>query len=108
MRSRRSISGWLLGDTKAYGRRVTSKASFWPSWKEGQAAPTRRPQPSSRILTAGKGYSPKFAQTAFPEVRGVPGCQNAGDTRCMATLARIALSMVASAVKARTAIVPFG
>jgi hypothetical protein len=49
-----------------------------------------------------------FAQTAFPEVRGVPGYQNAGDTRCMATLARIALSMVASAVKAPAAIVPFG
>ena len=26
MRSRRSSSGWLLDDTKAYGRRVTSKA----------------------------------------------------------------------------------
>jgi hypothetical protein len=61
MRSRRSSSGWLLGDTKAYGREVTSKASFWPTWKEGQAAPRRRPQPFSRILTAWKGFSPKFA-----------------------------------------------
>jgi hypothetical protein len=60
MRSRRSSSGWLLGDTKAYGRRVTSKASFWPAWKEGQAAPRRRPQPSSRILTAWKANSRKF------------------------------------------------
>jgi hypothetical protein len=67
MRSRRSSSGWLLGDTKAYGRRVTSKASFWPTWKEGQAAPRRRPQPFSRILTAWKGYSRmlNFGFTAF-------------------------------------------
>ncbi len=59
MRSRRSSSGWLLDDTKVYDRRVTSKASFWPAWKEGQAAPRRRPQPFCRILTAWKGYSPK-------------------------------------------------
>jgi hypothetical protein len=74
MRSRRSSSGWLLGDTKAYGRRVTSKASFWPAWKEGQAAPRRRPQPFCRILTAWKGFSQKldFRLTAFLEGRG-PG-----------------------------------
>jgi hypothetical protein len=36
-----------------------------PTWKEGQAAPRRHPQPFSRILTAWKGYSPKFAVTEF-------------------------------------------
>ena len=48
------------GDTGMSGRRVTCKAPLGPTWKEGQAAPRRRPQPSSRILTAWKGYSPKY------------------------------------------------
>src|SRR5215218_7967166 len=60
MRSRRSGSGRPSGDTKVSGRRVTCKAPLGPTWKEGQAAPRRRPQPSSRILTAWKGYSPKL------------------------------------------------
>jgi hypothetical protein len=38
-------------------RGVTSKARLWPEWKEGQAGPRRRPQPSSRILTAWEGNS---------------------------------------------------
>jgi hypothetical protein len=60
MRSRRcSGPGRPLGDTKASGRRVTCKAPFGPTWKEGQADPRRRPQPFSRILTAWKGYSRK-------------------------------------------------
>ena len=34
-----------------------------PTWKEGQAAPRRRQQPSSRILTAWKGpYSITYAE----------------------------------------------
>jgi hypothetical protein len=61
MRSRRcSGLGRPSSDTKASGRGVTSKAPFGPMWKEGQAAPRRRPQPSSRILTAWKGNSRKF------------------------------------------------
>jgi hypothetical protein len=39
----------------------------WLTWKEGQAAPRRRPQPSSRILTAWKGDSKNFAFTEFYE-----------------------------------------
>jgi hypothetical protein len=68
MRSRHcSGSGWPSGDTKGSGRGVTSKAPLGPTWKEGQAAlPRRRPQPSSRILTAWKGNSPKFAQLRSP------------------------------------------
>ena len=61
MRSRRSGSGRPLGDTKESDRRVTPKAPLGPTWKEGQASPTRRPQPFSRILTAWKGNSWKFA-----------------------------------------------
>jgi hypothetical protein len=70
MRSRRSGSGWPLGDTRVFGRRVTSKAPLGPTWKEGQATPRRRPQPSSRILTAWKGNSQKlnFAFHEFSEV----------------------------------------
>jgi hypothetical protein len=51
--------GVAVGDTKVSGRRVTSKA---PSARveEGQAAPRRRPQPFSRILTAWKGNSPEL------------------------------------------------
>jgi hypothetical protein len=61
MRSRRCLGlGWPAGDAEASGRRVTSKAPLGPTWKASQAAPRRRPQPSSRILTAWKGYSPKF------------------------------------------------
>ena len=61
MRSRRcSGPGRRSGDTGMSGRRVTCKAPLGPTWKEGQAAPRRRPQPSSRILTAWKGYSRKF------------------------------------------------
>jgi hypothetical protein len=54
--------GVALGDTKASGRRVTRKA---PSARveEGQAAPRRRPQPFSRILTAWKGNCASFALT---------------------------------------------
>ena len=61
----------LLGPRVAVGRRPgvrptshlqgTSRAHV----EEGQAAPQRRPQPSPRILTAWKGYSPKFAGTEF-------------------------------------------
>jgi hypothetical protein len=32
---------------------------LWPTWKEGQAAPRRRPRPFSRILTAWKVNSRK-------------------------------------------------
>ena len=60
MRSRRcSGPGRPAGDAKASGRRVTSQGTFGPTWKEGQAAPRRRPQPFSRILTAWKVNSPK-------------------------------------------------
>jgi hypothetical protein len=70
MRSRRcSDLGRPSGDTKASGRRVTSKAPLGPTWKEGQAAPRRRPQPFSRILTAWKVNSRNFVLTAFSEVR---------------------------------------
>jgi hypothetical protein len=50
-----------VGDTKVSGRRVTSKA---PSARveEGQAAPRRRPQPFSRILTAWNMFSANFAK----------------------------------------------
>jgi hypothetical protein len=57
---------------------------------------------------AEKTNSANFVYTAFPEIRGVPGCQNAGDARRLATLTRIAPGIVASAEKARPAIVPFG
>jgi hypothetical protein len=70
MRSRRcSGPGWPSGDTGMSGRRVTSKAPLGPRWKEGQATPRRRPQPSSRILTAWKGNSLKlnFAFHDFSE-----------------------------------------
>jgi hypothetical protein len=70
MRSRGcSGPGRPAGDTRVSGRRVTPKAPLWPTWKEGQAAPRRRPQPSSRILTAWKGISATFAVTEFSEVR---------------------------------------
>ena len=69
MRSRRCLGpGRPSSDTKASGRRVTSKAPLGPTWKEGQAAPRRRPQPFSRILTAWKGGPPKFVQPPFAEV----------------------------------------
>ena len=48
----------LLGSRAAFGRHqgVLPTSHFarhhWPTWKEGQAAPRRRPQPFSRILTA--------------------------------------------------------
>jgi hypothetical protein len=74
MRSRCcSGPGWPSSDTKASGRRVTSKAPLGPTWKEGQATPRRRPQPFSRILTAWKGNSANFAVTEFYEVRGFLG-----------------------------------
>jgi hypothetical protein len=41
-------------------------------WKEGQAAPRRRPQPFSMILTAWKGHSATFAVTEFLDVRLAP------------------------------------
>ena len=44
----------------------------WPTWKEGQAAPRRRPQPFSRIFTAWKVYSANFALTAFTWSSGEP------------------------------------
>ena len=70
MRSRRcSGSGRPLGDTKESDRRVTSKAPLGPTWNEGQAAPRRRPQSSSRILTAWKGNSPKFTGGRGSEFR---------------------------------------
>src|SRR5829696_1074355 len=49
-----------VGRYRGASRRVTCKAPLGPTWKEGQAAPRRRPQPSSRILTAWKEYSQKF------------------------------------------------
>jgi hypothetical protein len=61
MRSRRcSGCGWPSGDSRVCGRGVTSKT---PSAhvEEGQAAPRRRPQPSSRILTAWNRFSANFA-----------------------------------------------
>jgi hypothetical protein len=85
MRSRRSSSGWLLGDTKAYGRRVTSKASFWPAWKEGQAAPRRRPQPSSRILTAWKGH----AQKSVCRLLHSPAPKNSFRIHCPLVIGRV-------------------
>ncbi len=73
MRSRRPGSWWPLGDTRVSGRRVTCKAPLWPTWKEGQAAPRRRPQPSSRILTAWKVSSAKFAKKV-PISSSFEGC----------------------------------
>ena len=70
MRSRRcSGPGRPSGDTKASGRRVTSKAPLGPTWKEGQAGPRRCQQPFSRILTAWKANSANFALTEFYEFR---------------------------------------
>jgi hypothetical protein len=70
MRSRRcSDLGRPSDDTKASGRRVTSKAPLGPTWKEGQAGPRRCQQPFSRILTAWKGSSANFALTVFSECR---------------------------------------
>jgi hypothetical protein len=70
MRSRRcSGPGRPSGDTGMSGRRVTSKAPLGPTWKEGQAAPRRRPQPFSSVLTAWKVNSRNFVLTAFYEVR---------------------------------------
>jgi hypothetical protein len=50
MRSRRSISGWLLGDTKAYGRRVTSKASEGISLAHVEGGSGRSEASSTAIL----------------------------------------------------------
>jgi hypothetical protein len=60
--------GVALGETKASGRRVTCKA---PSARveEGQAAPRRRPQPFSRILTAWNKSSANFVMTEISEDR---------------------------------------
>jgi hypothetical protein len=54
------------------GRRATPRCPAdeslarrpWLTWKEGQAAPRRRPQPFSRILIAWKWNSWKFARTS--------------------------------------------
>ncbi len=48
-----------------------SQGTFLAHVEEGQAAPRRRPQPFSRILTAWKGNSQKldFRFTQFYEVR---------------------------------------
>src|SRR5215203_4419120 len=48
-----------VGDTRGSGRRVTCKAHLRLTWNEGQAAPRRRPQPPSRILTAWNWNSAK-------------------------------------------------
>jgi len=80
MRSRRPGSWWPLGDTRVSGRRVTSKAPLWPTWKEGQAAPRRRPQPFSRILTAWKGYSANFAVASDPSGAAAGARQRHGAT----------------------------
>ena len=59
----------LLRLRVAVGRRLgvrpTShlQGTFGPTWKEGQAAPRCRPQPSSRILTAWKRNSRKSIST---------------------------------------------
>jgi hypothetical protein len=55
MRSRRcSGLGRPSSDTKVSGRRVTSKAPFGPTWKEGQAgsaeaSPTAIPQDTHSV-----------------------------------------------------------
>jgi hypothetical protein len=87
MRSRRcSGSGRPSGDTGMSGRRVISKTPSGPTWKEGQTAPRRRPQPFSRILTAWKGlysitYAERLAYHCPPGAHwGVKGLQDAQNT----------------------------
>jgi hypothetical protein len=59
MRSRRcSGSGWLWA-TPGDPTDESLARHLRLTWNEGQAAPRRRPQPPSRILTAWKGYSAK-------------------------------------------------
>ena len=47
---------------------VSLQRHFLARVEEGQAAPRRRPQPSSRILTAWKMNSANFAFATFSEV----------------------------------------
>jgi hypothetical protein len=68
MRSRRSGSGWPSGDTRVFGRRVTSKAPL--AHVEGgsghsEASPTAILQDTHSV----EGESANFALTAFSEVR---------------------------------------
>jgi hypothetical protein len=73
MRSRRCSGPGGAAVGRHRGVRPTSHLqgtfTLGPTWKEGQAAPRRRPQPFSRILTAWKGNSANFAFTAFYEVQ---------------------------------------
>ncbi len=61
---------------------------LWPTWKEGQAAPRRRPQPFSRILTAWKDgfceascerHSRKFGLLSTPPVLSPDGPPTLGN-----------------------------